>query len=60
MVILSGIIGSIIATVIYNSAKKGKIKDLYRVVKSKPFETFTVISLCVVLLGITKLIFLQE
>ena len=58
MGILLGIVGSLIASVIFKAADN-KVNSLLEAIKKKPYETFTVVGLCIVIAGIVKLAFLQ-
>lgn len=58
MGILIGIVGSLIASVIFKAADN-KVTALIETIKKKPYETFTVAGLCIVIAGIVKLAFLQ-
>ena len=55
---LLGVIASLIAWLI-SKAADNKVTALYEAIRKKPFETFTVITLCIVVVGVVKLAFLQ-
>lgn len=58
MVILLGVIASIIATLIMKAVDK-KVTALFKLMKKKPYETVVLLCLCVIIIGVWKIAFLQ-
>lgn len=56
--ILIGIVGSLIASVIFKAADN-RVSSLLEAIKKKPYETFVFLGLCFLIVGMLKLAFLQ-
>lgn len=58
MVIWLGVVASVIATLIMKAADN-KVTALFEVIKEKPYETVVLLCLCIIMVGVWMLAFLQ-
>lgn len=55
MLFLLGVLGSLIASIIHDAVKEGKVRNLFRLARNKPFEAVILISLWIIIAGVWTL-----